>query len=64
MERGLTEGSHCAVCGGDVDAFCWDIKEHTHTLLTFDVVDMDREISGELEEAVSRDGVIIYEEVG
>ena len=28
-----------AVSGGDFDAFYWDVKENTHSLLTFDMLD-------------------------
>lgn len=50
-----------AVSGGDFDSFYWDIKEHAHTLLKFDVVDLDAGISEELENAIQKDGVTLYE---
>lgn len=37
-----------AVYGGDFDPFYWDIKEKVHSLLMFDVVDVDAGISEEL----------------
>lgn len=37
-----------AVYGGDFDEFYWDIKENVHSLLMFDVIDMDSGISEEL----------------
>lgn len=50
-----------AISGGDFDAFYWDVKEKVHSLLTFDIVDMDSGISDELAEEIERDGVILYE---
>ena len=50
-----------AVYGGDFDSFYWDIKENVHSLLMFDVVEVDTGISEELEEEIRRDGVVIYE---
>lgn len=50
-----------AVYGGDFDSFYWDIKEKVHSLLMFDVVEVDAGISEELEEEIRRDGVVIYE---
>lgn len=51
-----------AISGGDFDAFYWDIKELVHSLLTFDVVNLDSGISDELRAEIERDGVTIYEE--
>ena len=50
-----------AVSGGDFDAFYFDVKEKLHSLLMFDIVELDRGISMELEEEIKRDGVILYE---
>ena len=50
-----------AVCGGDFDAFYWDIKEKTPSLLNFDVVDFDHPVSDDLKKDIERDGVILYE---
>ena len=50
-----------AVSGGDADSFYWKIKEKSHTLLTFDIVELDRGISDELQKEIDRDGIIIYE---
>lgn len=50
-----------AVSGGDFDAFYWDVKENTHSLLTFDIVNMDENISDDLKEEIAKDGVTIYE---
>ena len=50
-----------AVQGGDFDAFYWDVKEKTHSLLSFDVVDLDREASEELKREIEREGITVYE---
>ena len=50
-----------AVSGGDFDEFYWNIKENVHSLLMFDVIDMDSVISEELKKEIERDGVVIYE---
>jgi len=50
-----------AISGGDADSFYWVIKENSHTLLTFDVVEMDKGVSEELQKEIERDGVVIYE---
>ena len=50
-----------AVVGGDFDAFFWDIKENTHSLLMFDIVNMDESTSDDLREEIEKDGVMIYE---
>lgn len=52
-----------AVSGGNAWNFYYDIEEEAWTLLMFDVVDMDKGISKELQAEIDRDGVIIYEEV-
>lgn len=48
-----------AVYGGDFDGFYWDVKENIHSLLMFDIVQADQAISGELNEELKKDGVII-----
>ena len=50
-----------AVTGGDFDSFYWDIKENAHSLLMFDIVDMDGGISDELRANIAKDGVTLYE---
>ena len=49
-----------AVRGGDFDGFYWDIKEQVHSLLSFDVVDLNS-ASDELKKEIERSGVTIYE---
>ena len=50
-----------AVYGGDFDAFYWNIRENAHSLLMFDVVDVDEGISAALKDEIERDGVALYE---
>lgn len=50
-----------AVYGGNFDSFYWDIKENVHSLLIFDIVEADGDISEELGEEIVKDGVVIYE---
>lgn len=50
-----------AVYGGDYDAFYWNIKENVHSLLMFDLVNVDGGISRDLEEEIERDGIVLYE---
>ncbi len=50
-----------AVAGGNIRDFRFDLDEKSHTLLMFDVVDLDGHICDELKEEISRDGVVIYE---
>ena len=38
-----------------------DIKEKVHSLLMFDVVEIDAGISEELRKEIKKDGVVIYE---
>ena len=63
---GFTERSDIdlAVCGGDFDSFYWDVKEKTHSLLMFDLVELDVGVSEELKTEIERDGVVIYEKAG
>ncbi len=53
-----------AVSGGDALNFYYDVDEQAWTLLMFDVVNLDRGISEELQAEINRDGVILYEEMG
>ncbi|MDE6035805.1 MAG: nucleotidyltransferase domain-containing protein [Ruminococcus sp.] len=52
-----------AISGGNALDFYYDIKEKTWTLLMFDVVELDKGISEELQAEINRDGVILYEEI-
>lgn len=51
-----------AVSGGNILDFYYDVKEEAWTLLMFDVVNLDRGISQELQAEIDRDGVVLYEE--
>ena len=50
-----------AVYGGDFDGFYWDIKEKINSLLMFDIIQADSDISDYLKHEIEKDGVIIYE---
>ncbi|MDO5834575.1 MAG: nucleotidyltransferase domain-containing protein [Lachnospiraceae bacterium] len=50
-----------AVYGGDFDSFYWNIQENVHSLLMFDLVNVDEGISRDLEEEIERDGIALYE---
>lgn len=52
-----------AISGGNALDFYYDIKEKTWTLLMFDIVELDRGISEELQTEINRDGVILYEKI-
>lgn len=52
-----------AVSGGNIRDFRFDMEEEAQTLLMFDVVDLDRPISEELQKEIERDGVVIYEKI-
>ena len=49
-----------AVYGGDFDSFYWNIQENVHSLLMFDLVNVDERISRDLEEEIERDGIVLY----
>ena len=50
-----------AVVGGNFDAFYWDIKDNTHSLLIFDIINMDDFTSDDLRKEIDKDGITIYE---
>ena len=52
-----------AISGGNALDFYYDVEEEAHTLLMFDVVDLDKGISEELQAEIKKDGVILYEEI-
>ena len=52
-----------AVWGGSVARFAVDVDEKTSTLLKYDVVDMDRDVSEELLASVQKEGQVLYEKV-
>ena len=52
-----------AVYGGDFDSFYWNITENVNSLLSFDVINADKNISDELKREIARDGIVIYEKI-
>ena len=50
-----------AVYGGDFDSFYLNIQENVHSLLMFDLVNVDEGVSRDLEEEIERDGIALYE---
>lgn len=53
-----------AVSGGNIAEFSTGIDEEIHTLLMFDVVNLDGMIQPELLQSIEKEGVILYEEIG
>ena len=52
-----------AVSGGDILNFTLGVEENTSTLLTYDVVDIGRELDRSFLESIKREGRVLYEEV-
>lgn len=52
-----------AVSGGNALDFYYDLEEDAWTLLMFDVVNLDRGVSKDIQKELDRDGVVLYEEV-
>lgn len=50
-----------AVSGVDFDRFYWNIKDHAHTLLCVDIVDLDQGVSEDLSAEIGKDGVVLCE---
>lgn len=50
-----------AVCDGDITSFALDMEEETSTLLTFDVIDLKKNLSTEFRKSIERDGIILCE---
>lgn len=51
-----------AVKGGDIINFIFDVKEQVNTLLLFDIISLDENISENLAEEIKKGGIILYEE--
>lgn len=47
----------------DFVRFSLDVEDEVWTLLKFDVVNMDGNVSEELKKEILRDGVVIYEKI-
>ena len=52
-----------AISGGNALDFYYDVEEKAHTLLMFDVVNLDKGISEALQAEIKKDGVVLYEEI-
>lgn len=52
-----------AVYGENITEFALDVEDMTSTLLTFDVVDMKKEIKKEFAESIRKEGQILYEKI-
>ena len=52
-----------AVSGGNIVEFRLDIDEEVHTLLMFDVVNLDGPVHRPLLESIEKEGVVLYEKV-
>ena len=50
-----------AISGGDFFSFAEDVDEKTNTLLKFDVVNLDKNISSKFRAEIENNGVLIYE---
>lgn len=52
-----------AVYGGDVAMFSLDVEERTSTLLTYDVIDMNKTHQEEFIKSIEREGRLLYEKI-
>lgn len=52
-----------AFSGGDASYFIHDVHEETSTLLSFDIVDLEKPVQSELLESIKKEGIILYEKV-
>jgi len=52
-----------AVSGGNVVDFSLDVEELTSTLLTYDVVDMNKNLQAKFREAIEKEGKLLYEKI-
>ena len=52
-----------AVRGGYIARFALDVDEETSTLLKYDVVDLEQNISPELRCSIEQEGRVLYEEI-
>lgn len=52
-----------AVSGGNVTEFSLDVEELTSTLLTYDVVDMDKKLQAKFRESIEKEGKTLYEKI-
>jgi len=52
-----------AVYGGDVAMFSLDVEERTSTLLTYDVIDMNKTHQEEFIKSIEKEGRLLYEKI-
>lgn len=52
-----------AISGGNAAGFTLDVEEQTSTLLSFDVVNLDRPVQQELRKSIELEGKILYEKI-
>lgn len=52
-----------AVSGGDITGFRLEIDDAVHTLLMFDVVNLDEPVQEALLESIEKEGMTIYEKI-
>lgn len=52
-----------AVLGENVAEFSFDVDELTDTLLKYDIIDLNSNISDELLKNIQNEGIIIYEKI-
>ena len=52
-----------AVYGGDVTGFSLDVEEYTSTLLTYDVIDMEKAHQIDFVNSIEKEGKVIYEKI-
>ena len=52
-----------AVSGGNFENFYWQVMENIHSLLTFDIIELDKGISKELQIELDNEGIVIYEKI-
>ncbi len=52
-----------AASGGNIVAFALDLEELTSTLLTYDVVDMNKNLQAKFRESIEKEGRLLYEKI-
>lgn len=52
-----------AFSGGKASSFILAVDEDVHTLLNFDIIDLDGAVQEELRESIEKEGIIIYEKI-
>lgn len=52
-----------AVYGGNITGFALDVEEYTSTLLTYDIVDMNKQHQAGFVESIVKEGRVLYEKI-